>query len=192
VLGSPAAAGDNLEAEYSIYLPSSNPVGDGLTAMTNFLTANVEDGTTVQFLKRVTWFGYCMDPWNNLELSAPPLGSLGVDYYNGSWNEMTRASDHTPMYVSADAWHSVTVDLYSAGTPNANYTVTIDGILSDPVTCGAGTVQSFGYMCNQSADQGDHVFYIDGANALVPEPSTLSLLVTGLLGLLTYAWQRRK
>ena len=34
--------------------------------------------------------------------------------------------------------------------------------------------------------------YAAGANTLIPEPATIVLLITGLIGLLAYAWRKRK
>ncbi|MCD4727530.1 MAG: PEP-CTERM sorting domain-containing protein [Pirellulales bacterium] len=38
----------------------------------------------------------------------------------------------------------------------------------------------------------DYFRFTDGAYAPIPEPGTLALLVTGLIGLLCYAWRKRK
>ena len=51
----------------------------------------------------------------------------------------------------------------------------------------AGTIIGSGTMVNAEADWGGFQL-----RAVVPEPSTLLLTASGLLGLLGYAWRRRK
>ena len=41
-------------------------------------------------------------------------------------------------------------------------------------------------------NSGNMTAYVDCATSAVPEPSALVLVVTGLLGLLAYAWRRRR
>jgi len=74
---------------------------------------------------------------------------------------------------------------------NGNYYCYYDMAVSAP----AGTQSlyfDFGRADGSSAadvGHGDRIFEVQ---ALVPEPGTLALLATGLIGLLAYAWRKRK
>jgi hypothetical protein len=71
----------------------------------------------------------------------------------------------------------------------SGYTATVDGVASSSqLLLGTGSVAGLEFFSN--VGNRSSLFYVDGVGAAVPEPSTVVLLVTGLIGLLAYA--RRK
>ena len=81
---------------------------------------------------------------------------------------------------------------------DATYSIWKDGnLLTEAAELLAGdwTVTTFNFgVISQSAGNGqiDYMRWTPGAYApVIPEPSTLALLVAGLVGLLAYAWRKR-
>jgi hypothetical protein len=74
--------------------------------------------------------------------------------------------------------------------------LTVDGTLvgtTDPIEVGwSNPVFTFGAMYRQGDTSGSNVWDYVNINAPVPEPSALALLASGLLGLLCYAWRKRR
>ena len=99
------------------------------------------------------------------------------------------------MGITLNAWHNVEVDwLKGAGT----FTLSIDGVTSDPLLAaptsgwsnsGATTAAVMEYTGD--ANPGNFTTYIDGVKP-IPEPSAVVLLASGLIGLLAYAWRKRR
>ncbi len=124
--------------------------------------------------------GLFLNPNGNLELVSPQHIGVAGDAYVGVWNS---AIYHTLSY---------TVDTVAGAISN----VVLDGTsYSFPATtifAGASATQYAGF-CVESTTAGRtgsvENFVVSGP---VPEPSTLLLLATGLLGLLAYAWRKRK
>ena len=96
---------------------------------------------------------------------------------------------------NADAFHVFRV-AQAPGT--AVFSVWRDGVLlSDALSSGYGTSLNRILFCDGGDMWGgvmevDYLRFTGGAYAPIPEPGTLVLLATGLIGLLCYAWRKRK
>ncbi|MBU4273257.1 MAG: PEP-CTERM sorting domain-containing protein [Planctomycetes bacterium] len=77
-------------------------------------------------------------------------------------------------------------------TPPAGYAFAL--YTSDPITMTAGTHRlSITGLVKATFGEADTSTTIDAVSiTTIPEPSALALLVTGLVGLLCYAWRKRK
>jgi hypothetical protein len=100
----------------------------------------------------------------------------------------------TALTYSIDAWHHLTMDYLPT---TATFSVAIDG--QTPLTGLAMTtpsaVDGFRFAQTSGATAGsDRWSVFDNVSvttSTVPEPTTLTLLASGLLGLLAYAWKKR-
>ena len=112
--------------------------------------------------------------------------------------------DGTVWYVDAGAWQSASLT-HTVGTWNelslthtngtGNWTMTVNGSAPEsmPVTSATGPLTAYlsavgGFSINNANTLS--TVYIDAMP--VPEPSTIAMLAAGLLGLLAYAWRKRK
>jgi hypothetical protein len=182
-LSSPAVSGDSVTAKFSVNADSFGNTSTGFF-VTPFVSAV---GQNAPFPNRVNWLGFAFQHGDlDGAVSTAGLGAndLVVAYYNGSWSNIVTASGGTNMGMSPDAWHSIEVDATVGGT----WTVSIDGVTSGSMGMKGDNIAALDIEpSSANATQ----FYVDGPN-IVPEPSTLMLLVTGLVGLLAYAWRKRK
>ena len=111
------------------------------------------------------------------------------------WHHLvvTRTSGAYAMYVD-----TVKTDLTDLGSSVLNFDSTWSGQKTvglnwnddGPTQTLLGNVDEFAYY--GAALSQDRVTAHYDAAAIIPEPSTLALLATGLIGLLCYAWRKRK
>ena len=98
-----------------------------------------------------------------------------------------------------DAWHTYRVEKYIDGGNVTQVAVSVDGTLLNTyaystLTAGISNAD-VGFIGLASGTKGrlnatvDYVYY---GGTVIPEPGTLALLATGLIGLLCYAWRKRK
>lgn len=114
------------------------------------------------------------------------LGTGDVTYHNGTWTS-------TGLTTHIDQWNKVVLR-HTNGTGNWSIAINDSPAVNVTITdtanwaqCVSGNLGGFHFV---NANDPSTV-YID-AVAPVPEPCTLALLATGLMGLLAYAWRKRK
>jgi hypothetical protein len=189
-MSSAAAAGDVVEAEYSIYIDSAGNTqtgGDGLHAMGMFVTSSAD---SYSFPNRYTMSGFAFqggDLAGIVDSTGIGATDLYVAQYNGAWGNVTRADNNANMYISPDAWHSVKMNL----TVGLGYTMSIDGVTSNFIAIESGIAGNpVGFtFCNNVNDK-DALFYVDGVG-VVPEPASIVMVLGALIGLVAYAWRKR-
>jgi hypothetical protein len=142
--------------------------------------------------------------WNN---AGPPPGDpnfanlawmveylqSGIKYYDGV-NEIDLPTLSAAFQLNA--WNSVAVDTNFA---TQKWSATVNGVTIGNLSLGNAmsaiqnlTLESWGF--NQGSYRTPPEVDIDNVliSTTVPEPSTVTLLIMGLLGLLAYAWRTRK
>jgi hypothetical protein len=93
--------------------------------------------------------------------------------------------------VTPDRWQRWEID-YTFHDTNLNldtYVITIDGVSSDPIPTSsrdghqwrAPQIMYMGLQCSSTDGRGDRAFFI---NNMIPEPSSVGLMVLGVVGLL--------
>lgn len=157
-------------------------------------TANTElvnaSGWTVEM--RVQTVANTGDGWGAAIDVEDNVGGVGVllypdkiDCYKGDWSSSTSISGlstgyHTLRIAVAPAGTSANFYIDGAITPNATVNLVADAgrrlVFGDISGGGSGRV-NFDYV---------------NVNAPVPEPSAIIMLAIGLLGLVCYAWRKRK
>lgn len=127
--------------------------------------------------------GTCVigDGWNQMDATlATPCTAVGFDIFSLD-SAATVAGSVT---LSDGTTHAFT---YSAGLPNATPPTYIGFVETTPGV----TITKFS-ASDASVGKGYAFSNVSFGNAIVPEPTSLMLLATGLLGLMAYAWRKQK
>ena len=128
--------------------------------------------------------------WNNrVHDTVPWAGSAGLN---------TVGTDYASTMLSTAATSTATIGTYVdfdfAGT-NAQLTSLIDGWRTDNgglLLSAPGSTENAGFATKEHATAAFRPQLIVTQGPVVPEPSSFVLLVAGLVGLLAYAWRKRK
>ena len=116
-------------------------------------------------------------------------GSLGSVGWGVGGDESQTTGSSQPPFV----WTGGAID--TINTANFTHLIGEGGVTPSSITftCGTG-MNDAGDMLVWGIPSGstyDHTYFISPTLLVVPEPSTLLLTATGLLGLLACAWRRR-
>ncbi len=156
-------------------------------------------------LKGTTWLLNAMTSADTFS-SAWTLGTIGTGNDGSVTNEAWTAGSMDDVGV----WNNIltatqAAALYNLGTDTLKYNAADAQALFDLYAAGSGTAvvggQTWGYVASGLGTTGGAVIAssalnLGGANGagvqIVPEPGTLSLLLAGAIGLLVFAWRKRK
>ena len=139
----------------------------------------------------------------------PHLGVVGCNYTGGvlkTYIRTTAGQSWGNLTLTAGDWYEVkaVMDFSTTGglmtyhhrnVTNGETSFTQDtgltgvGMNLTPV---GGKYTADGIMLRLTTRSSGGTQYVDNFNLVIPEPSTLALLATGLIGLLCYAWRKRK
>jgi hypothetical protein len=192
-LANQALTFDQISAEFALYVDSSASTWGGWA---NYPLMAFIKNTAGLYANRHTWAtltngGPDWDPL--LSSVGREEGQLILAYYDTAWHNVTTGGGTTNMFFDMDSWH----DMQFALTVGSSYTITVDGVTSDPILIAAAQqntpVAAFQIFTNDNTVKS--LYYIDNVSATesaasVPEPGTLALVAGGLLSLL--AWRRRR
>ena len=130
---------------------------------------------------------------------APPTGT----WTDGAWRDLVYiwtdnagATDNRKIYV--DGVLVKNIDIGLAGyVANAAGAPMIGNNPQSPTRYWDGMIDDVGYWSRALSEQEVLAIYNNGAGAsigslIIPEPGTFALLLAGLVGLLAYAWRKRK
>ena len=185
-------------------LPANVPTGNGSYTITAWINTTVYGEGYIGANSIVGWGTYGVDGQvNAFRTNRGVDGGDGLtDYSWGPGYDIVRYGT-----VSDGVWHSVAVTYDSTTKAKQLYlngyklglsmTMPTGGLNIGAANFRVGSTNSGGEFCNGLLD--DVRIYDTaltsseiGTIAGIPEPSTIILLVTGLIGLLAYAWRKRK
>ncbi len=171
--GGPVTSG-TVVAEHSVYFPSL-PESEATQCRISFV-----NDTNFGASSRHTRISF--------DNASAPAGYVGIASYDGAAYVLATINNGASnLVVPVDTWVTLrhTLDF---GT---KLTITVDGVESDPLALNPAytSVPVAGLFFGMGDSTAAGRFYIDG---VVPEPGTMALLATGLIGLLCYAWRKRK
>lgn len=117
--------------------------------------------------------------------SATDIESIGDTLTNAHWYDFKLVMDFSVAGGEAQLYYK---DV-TAGDPTFTQDMAIGTINMDLTPDGLGRYQVDGLTTRMYSTDS----YVDNFSVgTIPEPSTITLLVTGLFGLLAYAWRKRK
>jgi hypothetical protein len=146
-------------------------------------------GSSNGYLGQVTIAGYDSAPGSTtgaaFDLRFKDDGT--VDYNNGA------GAVATGLTYSVDTWSHLTV---VASFATHTYNVTLGNQTATGLAFADGTISKIQHVLlagiGNYDDRGAYDDIQMSTTGVVPEPSTLTLLVGGLFGLLAYAWRKRR
>ena len=187
---------------------TSDVYGDAPAQGQLFTTGSNADGYNLHAITLRCTNGAVHPEWGGFQWDYPGYGPYNVQVGTVNGTSLTPiATDSTTGTVDIYHTNYVTFNLTTPIHLNANTQYGFDwssaygGFRAANVANGASTGLAYSVGTVHDRDNNalvfstglDRVFHLDMlAGPAVPEPSTIALIGTGLIGLLAYAWRKRK
>jgi hypothetical protein len=185
--------GSNVTASFGLYIPTAGSLGGdgGVPVMADFMGSDFDPNGTLSPYKsnynHTGWLNQADAVTFGVSTAGVPANNLLLVEHDGSaWGNVKTAGGQN-MSMSPDAWHNVTL----SATLGSTYTLSIDGTTSAALAPDLKSPDIGGLMF-MTNDSNVVQFYVDGHGQATPEPSTCILASLGLIGLLAYAWRKRR